>query len=347
MNNGQSNQMRLISIMLCFYLLLNGFSPVFAKSSVAEITPDPSTNSTQSALNTSWATNKDYRSTPGVYGTITSVGSDTLASLMAIWAQRFQELYPHITFQIQASGSSTASKALTQGSASIGPMSREMSGQEQANFIKRHGYAPTMLTVAIDAIAIYAEKNSPISQLTLREVDALFSITQLCGASHRIRLWSQLQVVKYGDSQPIQLFGRNSASGTYDLFKQKALCDGDFAPTVNEMPSSSSVLQSVASSIGGLGYAALGYTNDNVKALALSAGSGAYYLPTPANLRDGHYPFTRNLYIVVNKPPGQSLATLERTFLRFILSQEGQEIVEDNGYFSVPEQIIEHQLLQL
>lgn len=289
----------------------------------------------------------DYRSTPGVYGTITSVGSDTLAGLMAIWAQRFQEIYPHVKFQIQATGSATASQALTQGSAGIGPMSRVLSTQEIANFTSIHGYAPTALVVAIDAIAIYAEKNNPIERLTLSQVDALFSATRLCGATKAIVDWEQLGITKFGELRKIQLFGRNSASGTYDLFKQKALCDGDYLQTVNEMPSSSSVVQSIASSVGGLGYAALGYKSNNVKILALSTDNGQYLSPSPENLRAGEYPFTRYLYIIVNKPPNQALATLERTFMRFVLSPEGQEIVEENGYFGVSERMISRQLGQL
>lgn len=289
----------------------------------------------------------DYRSTPGVYGTVTSVGSDTLAGLMAIWAQRFKEIYPHVNFQIQATGSATASQALTQGTAGIGPMSRVLSKQELANFTNVHGYPPTALKVAIDAIAIYVEKNNPIDALSLIEVDALFSATRLCGAKEPLRVWQDLGIDKFGENRKVQLFGRNSASGTYDLFKQKALCNGDYLRTVNEMPSSSSVIQSIASSVGGLGYAALGYKSNKVKTLAISPTGERFYLPTPENLRKGDYPFTRYLYILVNKPPNQALATLERTFLHFILSREGQAIVQENGYFSISDSVIEKQLQAL
>lgn len=286
----------------------------------------------------------NYKSTPGVYGTITSVGSDTLAGLMAIWAQRFQELYPHVKFQIQASGSATASQALAQGSASIGPMSRVLSAQEIAAFTQIHGYPPTALVVAIDAVALYVEKNNPLSQLTLSQIDALFSQTRFCGYHQAITTWSQLGINKFGEQRKIQLFGRNSASGTYDLFKQRSLCNGDYLRTVNEMPSSSSVVQSVASSLGGIGYAALGYQNNNVKTLGLSSNGIDFFQPSPENLRQAQYPFTRFLYIILNKPPDQPLATLERTFLAFILSDEGQNIVTDNGYFSVSPSVLSRQL---
>jgi phosphate transport system substrate-binding protein len=335
--SGKYNDLFFVGLILCAFLVN---SPTLAN----EVIP---TDSLLELQVMPIVDTNDYRSTPGVYGTLSSVGSDTLAGLMAIWAQRFQELYPHINFQIQATGSATASQALTQGTADIGPMSRVLSTQEVAAFINKHGYAPTTLIVAIDAIALYTEKNNPLERLSLAQVDAMFSATRLCGAKHAIVDWRDLGINKYGASRKIQLYGRNSASGTYDLFKQKALCNGDFLQTVNEMPSSSSVVQSIASSVGGLGYAALGYKNDNVKMLSIANESGQYFRPTPHNLRAGDYPFTRYLYIIVNKPPNQALTTLPRTFLRFIMSQEGQALVEENGYFAVSERVILRQLAQL
>ncbi len=291
-------------------------------------------NNAPASLNNHISISLDYRSTPGVYGTITSIGSDTLAGLMAQWAQRFQEFYPHVKFQIQATGSSTASQALTQGTASIGPMSRLLTEQEIDAFVSVHGYEPTSFVVAIDAIAIYVEKNNPLQELTLNQIDSLFSATRFCGGAKDVTKWSHLGVEKFGGTQEIQLYGRNSASGTYDLFKNKALCDGDFLKTVNEMPSSASVVQSVASSVGGIGYAALGYQNSNVKPVGIKTNNTSL-LPTPENLRESRYPYTRFLYLIVNKEPKQPLSALEQTFLKFVLSEEGQAIVAENGYFSI------------
>jgi phosphate transport system substrate-binding protein len=285
----------------------------------------------------------NFDATPGVYGSITSIGSDTLATLVSLWAERFQSLYPHVKFQIQASGSATASQALTQGTASIGPMSRALTPDEIQRFTRKYGYPPTSLIVAVDAMAIFVEKNNPLSHLSLAQIDALFSMTRFCGESKAIRQWQDLGVGKFGDSRNIELFGRNSASGTYDLFKHLALCDGDYDTKVNEMPSSSSVVQSVASSIGGMGYAALGHGNNDVKALAIGKEGGPYFPPSPQNIMADGYPFTRYLYIVVNKAPGTPLPTLEKTFLSFILSEQGQEIVEQGNYYPVSGRLLERQ----
>ncbi|MGQ8364899.1 PstS family phosphate ABC transporter substrate-binding protein [Glaciecola sp. 1036] len=287
---------------------------------------------------------EDYKNTPGVFGSVTSIGSDTLANLMAIWADQFQQYYPHVKFQMQATGSATASQALTQGTASIGPMSRALTEVEIDRFIRQYGYPPTALIVAIDAISIYTERSNPIERLTIAQVDAIFSATRFCGYRESIVSWEQLGVKKFGAHRQIQIFGRNSASGTYDLFKKLALCGGDYAVTTNEMPSSSSIVQSVAASIGGIGYAALGPQNRNVKPIAISQDGENYYLPNAKDINANHYPFTRFLYIVVNKPPEQPLPTLEDTFLRFVLSAEGQSLVSSTNYYPVTGRALERQL---
>lgn len=286
----------------------------------------------------------------GVYGSISSVGSDTLATLISLWSEQFKTVYPHVKFQIQASGSATAPQALTQGTATIGPMSRALTATEISRFTQKYGYPPTTLIVAVDAIAIYVEKNNPLQSLTLQEVDALFSVTRFCGSSNKIDTWTDIGVTKFGENREVLLYGRNSASGTYDLFKKQALCEGDFKATVNELPGSSSVVLSIASSVGGLGYAALGQFDENVKALSISTeidGKNDYIEPNTDNITSGRYPFSRYLYIVVNKPPDQQLPVLERAFLTFILSDEGQDMVNKNGYYSISKELRDKQLVSI
>ena len=280
---------------------------------------------------------------PGVSGTITSVGSDTLANLMSLWSQAFKRRYPHVKFQLQASGSATAPQALTQGTATIGPMSREPTVDEISRFTRKFGYSPTTLKVAVDAIAIFVERNNPLQALSLAQIDALFSVTRLCGASDRLDTWDQLDIGKFGANRNIIAFGRNSSSGTYDLFKQQALCGGDFKSRVNELSGSASVVRSVASSIGGIGYAALGASIDSVRPISVGIATGnrqhnrnvIYVAPSPENITNGDYPFSRFLYIMVNKDPSKPLPTLERTFLSFILSETGQSMVSENGYYPI------------
>ncbi len=289
----------------------------------------------------------EYERKPGVAGKITSVGSDTLANLMTLWSQEFKHLYPDVKFQIQASGSSTAPPALTEGTATIGPMSRELKPSEIQAFIRAHGYPPTAIQVALDAIAIFVERRNPLPGLTLSEVDAIFSATRFCGGEESISHWSQLGVDNYGQGAPIRLFSRNSVSGTYGLFKIMALCDGDFTKTVNEQPGSASVVLSVASSKGGMGYAAYGYKTAGVRALPLGENAAQFIPLNVETVREQQYPFTRFLYLVINKSPDEPLPTLVREFLTFVLSDTGQKLVARDGYFPIKETLLLRQRRQL
>lgn len=287
---------------------------------------------------------KPYQRYPGVSGSITSVGSDTLANLISLWSQEFKAIYPHLKIQIQASGSSTAPPALTEGTANIGPMSRELKNSEIAAFRRKYGYPPTMLLVAVDAIAIFVERRNPLIGLTLQQVDAIFSATRFCGAPSNIEHWRQLDIDYLGGDHAIRLFGRNSVSGTYGLFKAKGLCEGDFRSDVNEQPGSSSVILSVASSNGAIGYAAYGHKTAGVRAVPIANQQGQYIPLDQDTVRSGAYPFTRSLYLMINKPPDQNLSTVQREFLRFILSKNGQGLVLSEGYFPIPVDVLQRQL---
>ncbi|MDZ4150333.1 PstS family phosphate ABC transporter substrate-binding protein, partial [Methylicorpusculum sp.] len=95
-----------------------------------------------------------YQKASGVSGNLSSVGSDTLANLMTLWAEEFNRLYPNVNVQIQAAGSSTAPPALTEGTSNLGPMSREMTDNEVEAFESKYGYKPTAIPVAIDALVV-------------------------------------------------------------------------------------------------------------------------------------------------------------------------------------------------
>ena len=139
----------------------------------------------------------------------------------------------------------------------------------------------------------------------------------------------------------MQLFGRNSVSGTYGYFKKKALCKGDFKNTVNEQPGSASVVQSVATSINGIGYSGIGYKTSSVRAVPLSKKGDKYIDATPENAVAGSYPLSRFLYVYINKAPNKPLSPLEREFVKMVMSQQGQEVVVKDGYIPLPAKVAE------
>lgn len=290
---------------------------------------------------------KPYQKVSGVAGNLNSVGSDTLNNLMTFWAEAFQRAYPNVAIQMEGKGSATAPPALAQGTAQLGPMSRKMKPEEEDAFEKVYGYRPTELSVALDCLAVYVNKDNPIRGLTLLQLDSIFSKTRKRGHED-IETWGQAGLRGPWARLPISIYGRNSASGTYAFFKEHALFKGDFRDSVKEQPGSAAVVSAVANDRAGIGYSGIGYKTSEVRAIALAADQGRPFAePSFERALDGSYPLGRRLYIYIAKKPGQPLSPLVQQFLKFVLSQEGQQVVIKDGYGPLPAKLIEKELRKL
>jgi phosphate transport system substrate-binding protein len=290
----------------------------------------------------------EYERTSGVSGALNSMGSDTLNNLMTLWAEGFRSVYPNVKIQIEGKGSSTAPPALIEGTAQVGPMSRAMKSSELDEFEKVFGYKPTQIRVAIDALAVYVNKDNPLEKLTLEEVDAIFSETRKCGLEQQLNTWGDVGLDGDMAGKPISLYGRNSASGTYGYFKSVALCKGDYRNQVKEQPGSASVVQGVTEDMQGIGYSGIGYKTSGVKTLALAKKSGEdYYGTDPETVLSGKYPLSRYLYLYVNKAPNKPVDPLIREFISYVLSKAGQEVVVKDGYLPISASIVDKELDKL
>ena len=289
----------------------------------------------------------EYTKVSGISGNFSSVGSDTLANMMTFWAEEYKRQYPNVNIQIQAAGSSTAPPALTEGTANFGPMSRKMKSKEIEAFEKRFGYKPTEIRVAIDALAVFVHKDNPIEGLRIDQVDAIFSSTRKCGADKEVTRWSDVGLTGEWATKDVQLYGRNSVSGTYGYFKDKALCKGDFRNNVNEQPGSASVVQSISSSVNAIGYSGIGYKTSGVRTVPIAKKGNNFVDATIDNVASGQYPLSRFLYVYVNKHPNKDLSPIETEFLKMVLSKMGQEIVEKDGYVPLSAKLVEQELTKL
>ena len=288
----------------------------------------------------------NYETVSGVSGNLNSIGSDTLNNLMTLWAEGFKKSYPNVNVQIEGKGSSTAPPALIEGTAQLGPMSRAMKDTELDAFEKKCGFKPTRISVALDCLAVYMHKDNPIHGLTLSQLDCIFSKTRKSGFAD-IPVWGKVsdKLSPEWRALPISLYGRNSASGTYAYFKEHALLKGDYKDTVKEQPGSAAVVNGVANDRAGIGYSGIGYVTSEVKALPLTKKPGEKpAAPTFENALAGKYPLGRTLYIYVAKKPNEPLPQLTQEFLKFVLSQQGQEVVIKDGYGALPATVIAKQL---
>lgn len=290
----------------------------------------------------------EYTRISGISGNISSVGSDTLSNLMTLWAEEFKRNYPGVNIQIQSAGSATSPPAMSEGTSNLGPMSRLMKDNEIEDFESHHGYKPTPVAVAIDALAIFVHKDNPLEGLSIEQVDAIFSSTRLCGPADEIVTWGQLGLGGDWQNRTIQLYGRNSVSGTYGHFKLHAMCKGDFKNTVNEQPGSASVVQAVSASLNGIGYSGMGYTTSSVRRLPLAREPGSPFVEASReNALNGAYPLARFLYIYINKPPNEAPDPLTREFIEMALSKQGQEVVVKDGYVPLPASVAARELRKI
>ncbi|MGC4097315.1 MAG: phosphate ABC transporter substrate-binding protein [Nitrospira sp.] len=291
---------------------------------------------------------KGYVKVTGVTGNVNSIGSDTLNNLMTLWAEGFRKQYPNVKIQIEGKGSSTAPPALIEGTAQLGPMSRTMKNTEIDSFERKFRYKPTAFPVAIDALAVYVNKDNSVQGLTMTQIDAIFSKTRRRGAPENLERWAQLGLTGEVGGSPISIYGRNSASGTYGFFKEYALKNGDYKDEVKEQPGSASVVQGITEDPAGIGYSGIGYLTSGVHALPLAEKDGAPFIaPTQANALNGSYPLWRHLLIYINKAPNKPLDPLVREFLKFIYSKEGQAIVIKDGFFPLPQSVIEKEFSKI
>ena len=281
-----------------------------------------------------------YKPAQGVSGSIKSVGSDTMNNEMTLWAEGFKSRYPNVQIEIEGKGSSTAPPALIEGTATFGPMSREMKSKEIDDFEKKFGYKPVGLPTSIDMLAVYVHKDNPLKGLTLPQVDAIFSKNRAGGYEKDIVTWGDLGLTGEWASKPISLYGRNSASGTYGYFKEHALYKGDYKDAVKEQPGSSAVVQAVASDKYAIGYSGIGYKTADVRAIPLALKEGETVVEAkPENAYSGTYPLARFLYLYVNYKPGTELDPLRHEFVRYVFSKEGQSDVVKDGYYPVTAEI--------
>ena len=287
-----------------------------------------------------------YKKKEGVSGKLSSIGSDTMNNLLALWGEGFKKYYPNVVIEFEGKGSSTAPPALLAGTAQLGPMSREMKAEEVDRIEKKYGFKPTSVNTALDGLAVYVNKDNTIKQLTLPELDAIFSKTRRSGYPKEIRQWSEIDPSL--GAAPISLYGRNSASGTYGFFKEHALFKGDYKDAVKEQPGSAAVVQGISRDRSGIGYSGIGYATSGVRAVPIAKSDrDKAFSPTYENVEEGKYPISRFLFLYILKDPKKPLDPLVKEFLTYVISFEGQSDVAKEGYYPLSARLVDRELKKL
>lgn len=233
--------------------------------------------------------------------------------------------------EIQAHGSSTAFRDLSSGRADMGMSSRPIKQAEVSELRPLYGDLSAQgseIVIALDGLAVIVHPANPVTALTTLQVAQLFS--------GEIDDWSALGQ----RAGPVTIYARDENSGTWDTFKNLVLKKNDktLAPAARRFESSSELSDLVAEDINGIGFIGLPYIRSS-KALAIADGQGvAAVIPTSFTVSTEDYPLSRRLFFYVpqtltDQNITQSKAVM-RDFVRFVTSEDGQNIVRDIGFVS-------------
>ncbi len=297
-----------------------------------------------------------YQPTVDVSGAIVIAGSDTMQPMIMKVAAAFKLWQPNIKIAVQGGGSDAALRQFIQdqstirrgdaqskghlvsGHVNLLASSRPLSVNERDSFQTRYGFVATEMPIALDAIVLYVNQQNPLQALTLEQVDAVFSQSHKRGGT-AITTWGQLGLTDAWAQQPIRLYGRDKRSGTRTMFLQMALLDGSLKSEVKEEPGTAMEMLDLSRDLLGIGYAGIGFQTSMVRGLALASEAGQMPVaPTVETVTAGTYPLSRPLYLYAKRDPKDKLEPAIAEFLRYINSQEAQEVIARTGVYSISSQ---------
>ena len=258
---------------------------------------------------------------------IQNKGSDTLVNVAQAWAEAYQEVNSDVAVAVTGGGSGTGIAAMINGTVDIANASRAMK-QKELDLAKSKGQDPIEHVVGYDALAVYLHQDNPAKTLSIPQ------LAEIYGEEGKMEVWTDIGLEVPGcKNQEMVLVSRQNNSGTYAYFRKAVLGKArDYRMGTRDMHGSKDVVDLVEKTPCAIGYSGLAYATDHVKLACISKEeNGACVMPSVATASDGSYPIARPLFMYTNgEPTGQI-----KTYLDFILSDEGQCIILNKGYAPV------------
>jgi phosphate transport system substrate-binding protein len=249
---------------------------------------------------------------------ITVKGSDTMVILAQKWAEVYMKTNPGAAIQVTGGGSGVGISALINGATDIANASRKMKRTEMDKLKQRYNTLGVEIACAKDGITIYLNPANKIKELTIKQLSEIYKGT--------ITNWKEIG----GADESIKLYGRENSSGTY-VFFQENVVKGDYATSCQTLPGTAAVVNAVKKDAYGIGYGGAAYAEGIVIAKVKKDDNTPGFIPTPETIKSNEYPVTRYLYMYLrNRPAGEM-----KKYIDWILSNEGQKLVVDMGYFPV------------
>lgn len=241
-------------------------------------------------------------------------GSDTVLPLAQKEAEAFMKKTKK-SVTVTGGGSGVGIAALIDGTTDIAMSSRKIKFDEKIK-IQDAGKSSVEKTIAFDALAVVVNPSNNVSKLTRAQLEGIFT--------GKIKNWKEVG----GADLKIVPYSRETSSGTYEFFKEHVLKNKNYVNSILSMPATGAIIQSVSQTKGAIGYVGLAYVNKEVKALSVSFDGKTYIEPTELTAKNKTYPIIRPLFFYYEKKDEAK----NKAFIDFILSAEGQQIVEKVGY---------------
>ncbi len=294
-------------------------------------------------------------------GNLIVKGTDTMVDLMKIWIAGFNAVQPRVEIDLEAKGSLTGAAPLTAGQSDLATFSREMFPSEVATFRAKYGYAPLAIRVALGGYrapdrttisVFFVNKTNPITQLTMAQLAAIYSDAP---GRESITTWGQLGLTGQWAAREVHPIGITMPDGTANFIRHFVCNDAEFTSRLRgekaglPVKASVRILADIAADPGAIGYVTLLYENPGTKKIALApTANGPAYEGTFDEVAAAKYPLTRFVYLYANRAPGKKLAPKVEEFLRYVLSLDGQQGVEQEGLFlPLPVRLVEAELRKL
>jgi phosphate transport system substrate-binding protein len=240
-------------------------------------------------------------------------GSTTVLPIAQKGAEVFMKKNPDIKVFVSGSGSGTGIKALMDGTTNIATSSREAKDKEVASG-KEKGVTLTGHKVALDGIVPVVHPSMKMNDITTEQLRDIYN--------GKIKSWKELG----GPNRPISVVSRDTSSGTYEVWEEKILKGDKVRPDALLVASNGQAVQTVAQNKFAIGYIGIGYIDKSTKVLKVNGKTA-----TATSVRDGSWPIARPLFMYTNGKPSGLIAK----FIDFMLSKEGQKIVNEVKYVSI------------
>jgi phosphate transport system substrate-binding protein len=262
---------------------------------------------------------------------IQNKGSDTMVNLAQSWAEAYRKVEAKVEVEVSGGGSGVGIAALIKGTIHMATASRNIKEQEIEQTRKSTGREPVDFVVGYDALAIFVHKDNPIEEITFGQLSGIFA------EDGQITKWSQLGIHLPGRQyDEIVRVSRQSSSGTYEFLRERVLDEEDFKLGSRDMNGSKEVVELVAHVPSAIGYSGMGYETPEVKMLRVTAREGEPpCAPTVEGVLNGDYPIARTLHLYTLGEPEGAL----REYIDWIMSDAGQDIVQQAGYVPLPAQL--------